>query len=635
MSIKHNGLIRQWVRRLRTIALLFVMGAITASASADSNPSGVITSHGYAVFGELKYGPDFTHLEFANPDAPKGGLYRASGGRVFDSLNQFAIVGNFPYVIEYLFDPLMERSQDEPVAYYGVIAKTITYPKDFSWVEFELRPEARWHDGKPITVEDVLFTVKALNGPLIRPQTNAGAKAVAKAYQTGPHRVRMELSQKNNPALPAAVAAMKVLPKHYFENHDLTQTTLERPVSSGPYKIGKFDPGRMFELIRDKNYWAADLPIRKGRFNFDTLQHVFYRDPQTSYDEFYSGRIHTKQEFAASRWDAEDKMAAYVSGDILRDDIPYRNSAFYLSITMNTRRAFLSDRRVRRAITMAYDFEFVRDVILHGAHGRTESYFANTEFEAVGLPSPGELALLAPYRGVLPPEVFTDAPTVPVGGSRKHQRDNLKQARALLAEAGYRMENMKLIDPKTGEPVVLQFVTYSPLLIRYAQLFSQNLRRLGIEVQFRSFDTSQFRRVSGNYQFDLMLGNAAFGPREAPSTELLTSWSSQSANIPNQLNFAGISDPVIDNALKQVLEAPDRETVVDAMRVIDRVARANYYSIPMHHSYPSQVGVKAMAYWDRFGRPEKDVTYIYPLMTLDHWWWDPEKEAKLTHGVLQ
>jgi microcin C transport system substrate-binding protein len=392
----------------------------------------------------------------------------------------------------------------------------------------------------------------------------------------------------------------------------------------------------VFELVRDKDYWAADLPLRKGRFNFDRLEHVFYRDAQTSFQDFYTGRIHTQQEFSARRWKAENAMPAYASGDILRDDIPYKNSAFYMSITMNTRRPFLSDRRVRRAVQMAYDFEFAREIVLHGHHGRTNSYFANTEFEAAGLPSPGELRLLEPFRDRLPPEVFTHAPSVPVGGSRWNQRQNLKVARDLLTEAGYRVENMKLVDPATGEPVVLEFITFSPNVLNQASYFFQNLKRLGIEVQFRSFDASQFRLISGNYQFDLMLGSAAFGPQDAPGSELLTSWSSQAAEIPNQLNFAGIADPAIDHALDTIISANDHQTVVDAMRAIDRVARFNHYSIPMQHTYPAPVGQKPLAYWDRFGRPQKnDVTYIYPLMTLDHWWWDPEKEAQLSHGAFK
>jgi len=620
---------------LRFVCLTLAFLSIAGPGSAVPADAGVTTSYGYAVFGDLKYGPNFTHLAYTNPDAPKGGLYRYAGGQRFDSLNQFTVLGIFPYVIEYLYDPLMERSQDEPVSYYGVVAKTITYPRDLSWVEFELRPEARWHDGKPITVEDVLFTLKAFDNDLLRPQVNAAAKVVKRAYQTGPHRVRMELTQKNNPTLPAVVASMKVLPKHYYEGRDLSQPTLERPVTGGPYKIGRVEPGRMFEFVRDENYWAADLPLRKGRFNFDRIQHLFYRDPRQSYEDFYLGRTHMRQEFSAVRWAAENRMAAYESGDIVRDDIPYKNSAFYNSIVMNTRTPFLSDRRVRKAVQLAYDFEFLRDIMLHGWHGRTESYFSNTEFEATGLPSSGELAVLEPYRGSLPPEVFDAVPSVPKGGSRENQRENLKLARDLLAEAGYHIRDMKLIDPKTGQPVVLDFVTYSPLFVRQVGLFIQNMKRLGIEVNFRAYDTSQYRIRAGNYDFDLTYGVPVFGPREAPGVELLTSWSSKSADIPNQLNLARIRSPAIDHALEVILQAQDHQTVVDAMRAIDRIARANYYSIPLQHHYPAPVGEKPIAYWDRFGRPETDLTYIYPLMMLDHWWWDPKKEAQLSHGVFE
>ncbi len=631
-----------WPKALRGTKARFVLlaalllTAIAGPISAVSPGGKVTTSHGYAVFGELKYGPVFTHLEYTNPQAPKGGFYRYAGGsNRFDSLNQFALTGTFPYLIENLYDPLMDRPQDEPVSYYGVIAKTISYPEDLSWVEFELRPEARWHDGQPITVEDVLFTLEALDDPLIRPQTNMGARAVAKAYQTGPHRVRMELKQKDNPTLPGAVASMKVLPKHYYEGRDLTKPSLERPVTSGPYKIGRVEPGRLFEFVRDKDYWGANLPMRKGRFNWDSIQHLFYRDPRQSYEDFYIGRTHMTQDFTAVRWEAEASMPAFAAGDIQRDNLPYKNSAFYNSIVMNTRTPFLSDRRVRKAVQLAYDYEFMLENILHGHHGRITSYFDNTEFKASGSPSPGELEFLEPYRAGLPPEAFAAPPKLPEAGTRAKLRSNLIQARDLLAEAGYRIEDMKLIDPQTGEPVVLDFVTFSPLAIRWTNLFIQNMERLGIEVNFRHYEPAQYRILTGTYQFDLTYGTAVFGPSEAPSTELLTSWSSEAADLPNQLNLAGIREPAIDNALDAILQAENRQTVVDAMRAIDRIARANYYSIPIHHHYPAPVGMKPVAYWDRFGRPEKDLTYIYPLMMLDHWWWDPEKEAQLSHGEFR
>ena len=334
-------------------------------------------------------------------------------------------------------------------------------------------------------------------------------------------------------------------------------------------------------------------------------------------------------------WIAEKAMPAFASGDIQRSFIPYRNGAYYSSMTLNSRMPFLSDRRVRQAILLAYDFEFVRRVILHGAHGRTESYFANTEFEAKGTPSPGELELLEPYRDSLPPEAFAAVAPLPKGGTRENQRRNLLRARDLLAEAGYRIQDGKLIDPRTGEPVRLELVTPSPLYMMHGGYFMKNMKRLGIEVSYRTYDTSQFRYLAGNHRFDLMINLPAFPVLDTPGVELLYPWSSQSADTPNLLNYAGVKEPAIDHAVQTVIEAKDRRTVVDGMRAIDRVARANYYSIPFQHTYPAQVGQLPISYWNRFGRPDGDPLYNFPFMTMDYWWWDAKKEARLSHGAFE
>jgi len=628
-------LLRSARQILRAAILLCALGAVTSASGAGSYGPDVTTSYGYAVFGDLKYGPGFTHLDYTNPDAPKGGSYRYSGGRTFDSLNQFSILGTFPWLTLHLYDPLMERALDEPASYYGVIAKTITYPSDYSWVEFELRPEARWHDGRPITVEDVIFTIELMRNNLVNPRYGAAARVVSKAYQTGPHRVRMELNQRNNPTLPATVAGMKVLPKHYYEGKDLGQPSLEIPVTGGAYRIGEVVPGRAFELVRVKNYWGANLPMRKGRYNFDRIRHIFYRDVGTQLEAFNAGLIDFKFESSALRWEAEESMPAFVSGDIQRNNIPYSSGAYYSSMTINSRRPFLSDRRVRHALMLAYDFEFVRDVILHGDHGRTVSHFTNLPFAATGLPTPGELKFLEPYRGSLPPEIFTRELTVPVGGSRKRQRENLKQARDLLAEAGYHIKDMKLIDPRTGKPVTLELITPSPLYLRNVGYFIKNMERLGIEVNYRSFDTAQFRYLAGTHRFDLMIDLPVFPTSDTPGPELRSAWSSEGARTPNTLNYAGVREPAIDNAIEAIIGASDHQTVVDGMRAIDRVARANYYSIPFQHTYPAPVGEMPVTYWNKFGRPDKDPTYNFPFTTLDYWWWDAEKEAKLSHGVYK
>ncbi len=627
-------ILKHMARIFRSGILLLTLGTMTSASQAVTEYHDVTISHGYAVFGELKYGPDFDHLEYTKPDAPKGGVFRNSGGQSFDSVNQFSILGNFAWLTLYLFDPLMERSMDEPASYYGVIAKTITYPKDYSWVEFELRPEARWFDGKPITVEDVIFTVQLMKGDLVNPRYGAVARVTNKVYQVAPNKVRFELSQINNPTLPATVAGMKVLPKHYYKNRDLGRPSLDVPVTSGPYTIGEVAPGRVFELVRDKNYWGEDLPMRRGRYNFDKIRHIFFRDSGMQQQAFNTGVIDFSSETNAQRWKAQRRLPAYMSGDLVQGNVAYSSGAYYNSMVINSRKPFLSDRRVRHAIQLAYDFEFVRDTLLYAAHERTESYFSNMDFEAQGLPTPEELELLAPYRDSLPLDVFTSDLTLPKGGTWANQRKNLKRARDLLAEAGYRIENKKLVDPKTGEPVRLELLALSPIYMMHGGYFIKNMERLGIEVTFRNYDVAQFRYLTGNRQFDLMIDLPVFPTSDMPGPELRSTWSSTGAMTPNTLNYAGVREPVIDEIIEKVIGARDRKTVVNGMRAIDRILRNNYYSIPLQHTYPAQVGEFPITYWNRFGRPQKDPTYNFPVKAPDHWWWDPKKEAKLSHGVF-
>lgn len=608
----------------------FMLASI-AGASAAPGPH-VTVSHGYAVFGDLKYRPGFTHLDYVNPDAPKGGAYRYAAGASFDSLNQFSLLGTYPYGLLYIYDPLMQRALDEPASYYGVLARTITWPDDLSWVEFELRPEARWHDGRPITVEDVIFTIEVLGGPLINPQFARIANVVSRVEKTGPHRVRMHLAQANNPTLPTVVAEMRVLPKHYFEHRDLSRPSLEVPLTSGPYRIGQVSAGRYIEFERDRNYWGADLPINRGRWNFDIVRHNYYRDATGQNAAFDAGLVDLRFEGSSTRWAGEDRRPAFTSGDIVRDTLPYSQGVFFNSLALNSRRPFLSDRRVRKALVLAWDFEWTNRVILGGAHGRTLSYFGNTEFEAKDLPGPGELALLAPWRDTLPPEIFTQPLGLPQGGSRAHQRRNLIEARDLLRAAGYELKHMKLIDPRTGEPVKLEITAYSPIVGAQAQVFIRNMARLGIKVTFRSYDSAQFRHKARSYDYDILAAVPSFPALITPGYELRSTWSTQGANTPNVNNYAGVREPAIDHAIEMVISAKDRAQAVDAMRVIDRVARMNYYSIPLQHTYPAPVGQIPITYWNRFGRPDKDPSYNWSVMTADHWWWDPKREARLTHG---
>lgn len=625
--------LRRWAAR--TPALLGA-AALLLMSSASMRPvqsaPDVVTSYGYAVFGKLKYPADFKHLDYANPDAPKGGTYRYAQSGTYDSFNYFALLGAPPFALLWVYDPLMQRSLDEPASVYPLIAQSITYPKDYSWVEFALSPRARWHDGKPITPEDVIFTVQQFKG-MVPPIYRRIGMSVARAEKTGPQKVRLYLLQKGNPTLPSTIAAMPVLPKHALQGKDIGRATLDRPLGSGPYKIGRFSAGRWLEIERVKDYWAADLPINKGRWNFDIIRHDFYRDVAVLNEVFLNGQSDLRYEMSATRWEDQDRMPAFRDHNIVRDTIPYANGAFYMGLVLNARNPFLADRRVRKALMLAYDYEWVKRVLLAGHHGRLNSFFANTEFAADGLPSPDELKLLAPFRAQLPPEVFAKAPDLPVGGGWAKRRANIIEATALLKQAGYRIEHGKLVDPRTGRPVRLNLFAYSALVDRSVSLFMENMATLGIDVEFRSQDTAQFRNRIRQFDFDMMVNVPSFPPLPTPGLEMQQYWSSQAADTPRSMNYAGVKDPAVDAMLNALAAAQDRRTVVAAMRAIDRILLWNYYAIPFQHTYPAPMGEVPMAYWDRFGRPDKDPTYNFPFLTMEHWWIDPAKEVRLKHGV--
>jgi microcin C transport system substrate-binding protein len=618
-------------KRLRQVAALGALACLSG-ASVDAAGDGVTTSHGYAVFGELKYGPDFTHFDYVDPEAPKGGTYRYAQTGTFDSLNMTSLLTTAPSILTFMADSLLEQSRDEPASFYCHVCRTVSWPEDLAWVEFELHPEARFGDGRPMTVEDVLFGLEIAEGIAV-PAFTRVLQTVERAEQTGPRSVRFYFKLPNNPTNPTVIGQMPIMPKHFYGKLDLTKPLLSRPVANGPYEVVRFDQGRFVELRRVEDYWAKDLPASKGRFNFDVLRHDFYRDASLLNEAFAAGLIDLRLETNTANLRQQSRLPAFRSGDIVREEIPYANSAVYNSMTFNLRQPFLSNRQVRKALVLAYDYEFVRRVVLGGDYGRLESYFPNTEFTATGLPGPGELELLEEFRDQLPGELFTRTPTVPVGGSWTNMRANLVEARELLRQQGYRVVDGRLVDPESGQPVILRLVAYSPQVFGIAAPFIDSMERLGIEVRFRSVDAAQLRQLQRGHDFDLMLYPAAFSTITTPGVGLLLLWSSDYAEAPAGLNYSGIADPAIDHALTTMINAPDRQTVVDSLRAIDRVARWQYYSIPLNHSYPTDVGKMPVTYWNKFGRPLTEQAYNFPFYSVETWWYDPAKAATIRHGA--
>lgn len=622
------------LRRMRWLAAVLALAALGPQAAALDGGGGVSTSYGYAVFGSLKYGPGFQHFDYANPDAPKGGTYRYGQPGTFDSLNQIALLGTFPPPLLYMADSLMRQSRDEPASYYCLVCKRLSWPADKAWVEFELDPAAHFDDGHPVTADDLIFSANLGKG-LSLPAFSRVAQVVSKMEKLGPHRVRFHFTMKHNPTLITVVALMPIMPEHYWRGRDPFKPSLAVPVGLGPYRIERAEPGRTLILRRDPKYWARNHPINRGRFNFDVVRNDYYRDNTMLNEAFRVGLSDLRLDTSASDIRQEASLPVVQDGNIRRIQLKYENGAIYNSINFNARRPFLADRRVRQALLLAYDYEWVRKVILGGNYGRLASNFPNSDFVAAGLPSAGELAILNRHRDSLPPEVFASAPTTPVGGSRAQMRANLRQAKALLAQAGYRVRGGRLVDPATGQPVRLKMLAYSPLVMNNVSLFISNAKRLGVQVEFRAVDAAQMKHLVRNYDYDILYNRQVFAPLPTPGVGLAMVWTSGSAKTPNLLNYSGVSDPAIDDAIATMIAATDRKTVVDAMRVVDRVARFQYYTIPMQHSYPTPVGQLSVALWDKFGRPAEEQTWNFPYYSADNWWYDPARAARLRHGIYR
>ncbi len=620
-------------RQLRAwIALIALCALSSAGQAAPGAYPGVTTSHGYAAFGQLKYQSGFDHFDYTNPAAPKGGEYRYGLQGTFDSLNPVALLGTFPPVLLFTADSLLEQSRDEPASFYCLICKQVRWPQDLAWVEFELDPRARFTDGSPITVEDVIYSFRLGEG-LSVPAFSRLSQIIDRAERTGPSTVRFHFAMKDNPTLITVIGLMPVVSKADFERRDPHKPSLDRPVMASPYRVASADPGRNLVLERDPDYWAADHPVNRGRWNFDHLRQDYYRDASLLNEAFMAGLDDLRVETDAAKLKQLEGLPAFRSGDILNDSLEYENGAVYNSLTINARVPFLSDRRVRQALVLAYDFEWTRKVILGGDYGRLESYFANSEFKAEGLPGQGELEILEIYRGSLPPEIFVREPHPPVGGNRAKMRQNLLQARGLLRQAGYRVEGGKLIDPANGQPVTLDLLAYSPVTMNQMGLFIANMERLGVTVTFRHADAAQLRHLMRNYDYDLLLYRNAFAPLPTPGHGMLLIWTSEAADKPSLLNYSGVKHPAIDEAMQRMVSATDRQTVVDMMRVVDRIARWEFYSVPLQHSYPTPVGEMPISYWNRFGRPETEPSYFFSVYTADVWWHDAEKAAHITHGA--
>jgi ABC-type oligopeptide transport system, periplasmic component len=579
----------------------------------------VIIGHALALHGRPKYGPDFVHFEYVNPEAPKGGAVKLATIGTFDSLNPFILKGIAPAGIEtFMFDTLMVGSQDEAFTMYGLVAESIEVPRDHSWVAFTLRTQARFHDGSPVTVEDVIFsfeTLKSKGHPFYRTYY----ANVTQAEQVGPRKVKFTFGPSENRELPLIVGQLPVLSKAYWSGRDFEKTTLSALLGSGPYRIESVEPGRSITYRRVPDYWGAQLPVNVGRDNFDTIRYDYYRDATVALEAFKAGEYDFRQENIARDWATAYDIPAVRNGLIKKEALPNELPTGMQAFVYNTRRVVFQDRKVRAALAYVFDFPWTNKNLFYGAYTRTQSYFSNSELAAQGLPSPEELKILEPFKDHLPPEVFTEVYEPPTSDGSGQIRGHLRKAMELLTEAGWTVKNSKLVNTRTGAPMEFEILLDNPSFERVVLPFTRNLARLGITARVRTVDATQYQNRVDDFDFDMIVDG--FAQSLSPGNEQRDFWSSAKAEVPGSRNLAGVRDPVVDALIERVISAPDRESLIYRTRALDRVLLWGHYVIPQWH-----VRDFRLVYWDKFERPK-----ILPRYGLgfDTWWVDPQKAVYL------
>lgn len=607
--------------RLRSApSLLFALGVfVFLGGSIFTAPLAAEPTHGIAMHGVPKYPKDFKNFDYVNPTAPKGGDVKLPAIGTFDSLNAFIIKGTPAAGLGLIYDTLTEASTDEAFTQYGLLAESMETPEDRSWVTFTLRSDAKWHDGKPVTADDVIWTFETLKakGP---PQFRFYYAGVEAVERIGDRTVKFRFKPGVNRELPLILGQLTVLPKHWWEKRKFEETTLEPPLGSGPYKIDSFEPGRFITYRRVDNYWGKDHPVNKGHNNFDILRYDYYRDSTVMIEALKAGAFDFRAENSSKAWATAYDVPAVKQGVLIKEVLPHQRTSGMQGFVFNTRREIFKDPKVRQALAYAFDFEWSNKTLFYGLYHRTRSYFGNSELEAKGLPSPEELKILEPYRGRIPDEVFTTEYNPPSTEGRT-LRDNLLTAAKLLKEAGWTIDpkTKKLTHQSSGKIMAFEILLDDPLFERIGLPFIQNLERLGIAAKIRNVDVAQYRRLTDNFDFD-MISNI-WGQSMSPGNEQRDFWGSDSANAPGSTNLAGIANPAIDALIESLIAAPTREALVAHTRALDRVLQWGHWVIPHWHSREDRV-----LYWDKFGHPQKIPVGGTDVMT---WWIDKDKAATL------
>jgi microcin C transport system substrate-binding protein len=601
------------------LAALALLTLPPLAAAQESN-----WKHGLSLMGSPKYPADFKHFDYVNPNAPKGGLVRFGQDGSFDSFNFVIPRGTAAAGITYIYDTLMTNSLDEVATEYGLLAEAVRHPPDWSSVTYRLRKEARWHDGQPVTPEDVVWTFENLTK--LNPNYRFYYRHVTKAEKTGEREVTFTFDAPGNRELPQIVGQLYVLPKHWWTGKDsqgnersIESGTLEPPLGSGPYRVKSVVPGRTVAYERVPDYWGAKVPAKAGTDNFDEIRFEYFRDDTVELEAFKAGHFDFRVESSARNWATAYDFPARRDGRVILETFPERARGVMQAFVPNLRRAKFQDPRVRLALSYALDFEDMNRTLFFNQYKRIESYFSGTELAASGLPTGKELEILETVRDQVPPEVFTAEFKAPVGGTVEARRANLREAVRLLGEAGYEIRDKRLVNAKSGEPFTIDFLLVSPAFERIVLFYKPALERLGIGVSVRVVDSAQYQNRVRARDFDMIV--TGWGQSLSPGNEQLDFWGSEAADREASRNYAGIKNPAVDELIKRVIFATDREELTAATKALDRVLLWNHYVVPTW-----TIDVTRTARWDRYARPEKLPEYSYGFP--DIWWFDEARAAK-------
>ncbi len=612
-------------RRSGLLGILGVLAVAAAAFPATGAAADTVRSHGISVFGGLGHPPGFRHFAYADPDAPKGGSIRVAGIDSFETVNPFIFRGEKEALAErLLFDTLMTRALDEPDALYALVAKSVELPREGGWVAFDLDPAARFHDGSPVTADDIVFTFETLRARG-HPRYRTLYRDVARAEATSPRRVLFTFGEGRHRDLPTRLAALPVLSKAYYDRREFDRTTFEAPLASGPYRIAKMNRGRSVVYERVRDYWARDLPVNRGRHNFDRIAIDYYRDREIAFHAFFSRQYDFREEFTSRQWATQYDKPPVRKGLVVRQSLPDRLPSGVQAFILNLRRAKFRDVRVRRALDLAFDFEWTNRTLFFGLYRRTNSMFENSSLAALGAPSEAELALLEPYRGRVPDEVFTTPFRAPVTDGSGNVRGNLRQAARLLRSAGHRIRDGVLVNA-AGEPLAIEFLLFEASFNRIVNPYIANLRRLGIAATIRVVDVANFKRRTDSFDFDVVVRRIV--QPVTPGPEQRDQFGSATADVEGSANLGGIRNPVVDALVERILAAGSRPGLVTAVRALDRVLMWNRYVVTQWYNDRHNI-----AYWNRFGRPAAAPGFDPGMGVLDTWWQDDAKAAMIDDGV--